>query len=147
MRASTLRAKLMRIPPSRLDANVLLAADAHAGGDFFITAHTSNGPLALAVPDSPADSKLVLTARTSNKPAEVRLHGAYQGAFSVSTSNDKPEVKQMDEKGDNRQVEYAGGRGGRRGGEVKGYVYEKERNKELGSVVVRTWNAPAVLWV
>ncbi|KAJ7884144.1 hypothetical protein B0H14DRAFT_3432559 [Mycena olivaceomarginata] len=53
----------------------------------------------------PRTASSSLTARTSNKPAEVRLHGAYQGAFSVSTLNDKPEVKQVDEKGDNRQVD------------------------------------------
>jgi hypothetical protein len=58
-------------------------------------------------------------------------------------------VKRVDEKGDQRQIEYEGSGGGRRGGNgaVKGYVYEKEKNRELGNVVVRTSNAPAVLWI
>ncbi|KAJ7347586.1 hypothetical protein DFH08DRAFT_779756 [Mycena albidolilacea] len=133
----------------RLDVKVILVTDARAGGDFVVTGTTSNGPLAIAVPGSPADSTLSLTARTSNKPADVRLHGAYQGAFGVSTSNFKPEVKRVDEEGDGRHVEYEGVGGGRRGGHgaIKGWVYEKDRNRELGNVTVRTSNAAAVLWV
>jgi hypothetical protein len=79
----------------------------------------------------------------------VCLHGAYQGAFGVSTSNFKPEVKRVDEEGDGRHVEYEGVGGGRRGGHgaIKGWVYEKDRNRELGDVTVRTSNAAAVLWV
>jgi hypothetical protein len=134
---------------SLLDAKVSLVTNAHSGGDFVVSGTTSNGRLAIAVPGSPAGSKLSLAARTSNEPAEVHLHNAYQGSFDISTSNFKPEVKQVDEKGDQRQIEYEGSGGGRRGGNgaVKGYVYEEEKNRELGNVVVRTSNAPAVLWI
>ncbi|KAF7352086.1 hypothetical protein MVEN_01171400 [Mycena venus] len=96
-------------------------------------------------PPPPVDSALNLMARTSNAAAEVHLHPAYQGFFRVSTSaHFVPSVTQVDESGeDKRQIEYSAVRGR----EVHGYVYLKEKNKELGRVVLSTSNAPAELFV
>jgi hypothetical protein len=131
---------------SRIAAKLHLLTAGHGrGGPFIVSGTTSNGALDLSVPTSPVGSELSLTARTSNEPAAVRLHGAYEGAFSVATSNFESKVRRVDEEGDGRQVEYEGVGSGR--GETKGYVYAEERNRELGNVEVRTTNAPAVLWV
>jgi hypothetical protein len=131
--------------PSRLDAKVHLTTNAHKGGDFRVTGTTSNGGLNLELPTSPVDSALNLMARTSNAAAEVRLHNAYQGFFRVATSaHFVPSVTQVDESGeDKRQIEYSAVRGR----EINGYAYLKEKNKELGRVVLSTSNAPAELFV
>ncbi|KAF8206081.1 hypothetical protein K438DRAFT_1817805 [Mycena galopus ATCC 62051] len=135
---------MMRTSNNRIDANVSLFTDARKGGDFGITGTTSNGRVNIAVPASPIDSALDLTARTSNAAAELTLHRAYQGSLTVSTSNNYPEIKRLNEKEDGRQFEYSQMRG-----HGHGYVYAKgkEANKKLGNVVVKTSNAPVVLFV
>ncbi|KAJ7229526.1 hypothetical protein B0H12DRAFT_1059701 [Mycena haematopus] len=133
---------VMRTSNNRLDAEVVLFTDARKGGDFGITGTTSNGILNIAVPGSPVDSALGLTARTSNAAAEVKLHGAYQGVFTVSTSNVSPKVTRLNETGDARHFEYSAVRG-----HGRGYVYSREANKELGRAIVTTSNAPVVLFV
>ncbi|KAJ7791270.1 hypothetical protein B0H13DRAFT_2173131 [Mycena leptocephala] len=114
---------VMRTSNNRLDAKVTLVTDARKGGNFSVTGTTSNGPLTIAVPG--------FMARTSNGAAEVKLHGAYQGMFMVTTSNFSPVVtRRLNETGDGRRIEYEG-----------------EANKDLGRVTVTTSNAPAVLFV
>ncbi|KAJ7668697.1 hypothetical protein DFH06DRAFT_206431 [Mycena polygramma] len=134
---------LMRTSNARLDAKVTLFTKADKGGEYRVTGITSNGPLAITLPGSPVGSALELEARTSNKEAEVRLHGAYEGAFAVATSNFAPAVKRVDEDGDERNVDYES----RAGRQVRGHVYLKERNRERGRVKLTTSNAPAVLYV
>jgi hypothetical protein len=83
-------------------------------------------------------------ARTSNGAAEVKLHGAYQGMFMVTTSNFSPVVtRRLNETGDGRRIEYEGVRGRN----ARGHIYSREANKDLGRVTVTTSNAPAVLFV
>ncbi|KAJ7342449.1 hypothetical protein DFH08DRAFT_963201 [Mycena albidolilacea] len=136
----------MRTSNARIAAKLHLLTVGHGrGGPFIVSGTTSNGALDLSVPTSPVGNELSLTARTSNEPAAVRLHGAYEGTFSVATSNFGSQVRRVDEEGDGRQVEYEGVGSGR--GETMGYVYAEERNRELGNVEVRTTNTPAVLWV
>jgi hypothetical protein len=129
--------------PRFIDAKVNLFTNADKGGIFRVAGTTSNGPLTIAVPESPVDSELGLSARTSNAAAEVTLHGAYQGRFLVKTSNFTPELKRLNESGDARHVEpeKAGDQG------LQGYVYLEEANKKLGRVHVTTSNAHVVLFV
>lgn len=134
---------VMRTSNKLLDAKVNLFTNADKGGIFRVAGTTSNGVLTIAVPESPVDSELGLTARTSNAAAEVTLHGAYQGRFLVKTSNFTPELKRLNESGDARHVEpeKVGNQG------LQGYIYLEEVNKRLGGVRVTTSNAHAVLLV
>ncbi|KAJ6559745.1 hypothetical protein B0H19DRAFT_944537, partial [Mycena capillaripes] len=135
----------MRTSNHRLNADVSLSTAARRGGNFSVTGTTSNGPLGITFPSSPVGSALRLAARTSNTRAEVALHGAYEGSFSVATSNNSPLVKRRDETDDGRRVEYDSvGSHGRR---LHGHIYSKEGNKEHGEVRVTTSNAPVVLLV
>jgi hypothetical protein len=95
-------------------AKVTLVTDARKGGNFSVTGTTSNGPLTIAVPGSPVDNALSLLTRRSNGAAEVKLHGAYQGMFMVTTSNFSPVLftRRLNETGDGRRIEYEGVRGG-----------------------------------
>ncbi|KAJ7749948.1 hypothetical protein B0H16DRAFT_1724830 [Mycena metata] len=136
---------VMTTSNNRLDAKVTLSTKAHKGGNYSVLGRTSNGPLAISIPGSPIASALNLNARTSNAAAEVKLHGAYQGTFGVSTSlRASANVTRLDKSGDDsRHIDFDSNRRG----EVRGSVYEKESGKELGEVRVRTSNAPVVLFV
>ncbi|KAI1788349.1 hypothetical protein LXA43DRAFT_1159986, partial [Ganoderma leucocontextum] len=57
------------------------------GGSFAVSASTQNGAVDLSFPAQPADSTLTLSASTSNSPATVRLHPAYEGRFEIGTVN------------------------------------------------------------
>ncbi|KAM5544972.1 hypothetical protein V8D89_001083 [Ganoderma adspersum] len=57
------------------------------GGSFSVSASTRNGALDLSFPEQPVDSTLTLSARTSNSPATVRLHPAFEGQFELATAN------------------------------------------------------------
>ncbi|KAJ7870001.1 hypothetical protein B0H13DRAFT_2350695 [Mycena leptocephala] len=136
---------VMRTSNKFIDAKVNLFTNADKGGIFRVAGTTSNGPLTIEVPESPVESELSLTARTSNAAAEVTLHGAYQGSFLVKTSNFTPELKRLNASGDARHVEpeKVGDQG------LQGYVYLEEANKKLGRVHVTTStsNVHAVLFV
>ena len=62
------------------------------GGAFAVSSKTQNGALALRFQSQPIDSKLTLTAQTSNAPAQVHLHPAYEGDFSMGTSHGPMEL-------------------------------------------------------
>jgi hypothetical protein len=70
-----------------MKASISLTSFSDVGGAFNITATTSNGPLAVDFPASPADSKLTLGAKTSNSPVSVSLNPAYEGTFKLQTSS------------------------------------------------------------
>lgn len=57
------------------------------GGSFGVSASTQNGVIDLSFPAQPADSTLTLFAHTSNSPATVRLHPAFEGRFELGTAN------------------------------------------------------------
>ncbi|TFK83682.1 hypothetical protein K466DRAFT_665654 [Polyporus arcularius HHB13444] len=57
------------------------------GGAFAVSAQTQNGALDLRFHTQPVDSRLDVTAQTSNAPAQVHLHPAYEGAFTIGTSH------------------------------------------------------------
>ena len=43
--------------------------------------------------DAPADSFLKLGVRSSNSPVTVSAHAAFEGTFTLYTSNKRPEVR------------------------------------------------------
>jgi hypothetical protein len=55
-------------------------------GVFAVRTHTSNSPLAVNVTEQPVDSVLKLEAHTTNSPAHVHLHPAFEGVFKLRTS-------------------------------------------------------------
>lgn len=69
-----------------MKASISLTSVSDVGGAFNVTTTTSNGPLAVDFPASPVDSKLTLSAKTSNSPAYVSLNPAYEGIFKLQTS-------------------------------------------------------------
>lgn len=75
---------------SAIDASISLRTptpSANIGGAFAVYSRTQNGALGLRFHAQPADSILNLTAQNSNAPAKVHLHPAYEGEFSIGTSN------------------------------------------------------------
>ncbi|KAI0343544.1 hypothetical protein BDW22DRAFT_1355995 [Trametopsis cervina] len=125
-----------------------------SGYAFTVTTTTSNGRIALDVPSLAADARLMLTAETSNTPAEVRVTNAFEGTFDVRTSGAKAIVRHA-------PATDPTGRGRRRTHQesgsvshVKGSVQWLGEHVEAipssnseGSVVVRTRNAPATLYL
>lgn len=98
-------------------------------------ARSSNGGIKLQYEDAPSRARLVSDARTSNSPASVVMHPAFEGTFEVSTSNSRPVVRDTrpeDPSGAGRRrvvnqttsrstisgtAYWAGNEGARRGGE------------------------------
>jgi hypothetical protein len=78
---------VVRTSNSPLKASISLTSVAETGGSFTVNATTSNGPLAINFPASPVDSKLTLSAKTSNSPAAVCLNPAYEGTFDLHTTS------------------------------------------------------------
>ncbi|KAL6300094.1 hypothetical protein BKA93DRAFT_741210 [Sparassis latifolia] len=71
-----------------IKANVNLVSTSvnGTGGTFRTVAATSNGPLHLAYPTAPVDSRLLIDGRTSNGPVSATLHKTYEGSLSLSNS-------------------------------------------------------------
>lgn len=66
------------------------------GGSFDVDAHTSNNHLNLNFRSSPVDSQLDVKGRTSNGPASVTLHSAFEGKYHADTSNARAELVKAD---------------------------------------------------
>jgi hypothetical protein len=52
-----------------------------------VHARTTNGPVTIVYHDSPVDSVLNFDALSTNSPIHVVLHDAYEGKFSLHTTN------------------------------------------------------------
>lgn len=74
---------------------------------FKVTAKTSLSPLNIIFSEGPLNASLLLSAATSMARADVQLHDAYEGDFSLETSFARPEVVQdtevEDPAGDDRK--------------------------------------------
>lgn len=62
-------------------------SSALSAGSFHVTARTSNAGVILAVPTQPPNSILTLTGQASNGVSRLVLGAAFEGDFSLSTSN------------------------------------------------------------
>ncbi|KAJ1310579.1 hypothetical protein OPQ81_007308 [Rhizoctonia solani] len=119
---------------------IVATLDLQKGKEFSTSFFTTNGHLAINVTCLPTGSKLSLDAQTSNAPASVQLHPAYEGTFELVSSVVAPAVIVGDEqKGRKVEVE-------RQGRHVKGSVWwEEDLVREGGEVVISTSNAPNLL--
>ncbi|GLB37340.1 putative expressed protein [Lyophyllum shimeji] len=120
---------LMHTTNGKLDSRVSLTSPNQQGGRYLVAATTSNSPLAVKFQTSPLDSTLKLVAGTSNSPALVSLDPAYEGTFSLSTSNYSPLLNR-------RTVEDPSGKGRKRVVQARNY----SRGVLKGSV---SWSARA----
>lgn len=57
-----------------------------------VKSRTSNGATKLQYEDAPSRARLLSEVRTSNGPASVVMHPAFEGTYEVSTSNSRPVV-------------------------------------------------------
>lgn len=67
-----------------LNARVSLTTASGHTGEFGVDVQTANAPLKLTYVNSPVYSQLYSRARTTNAPATVQLHSAFEGSFSLS---------------------------------------------------------------
>ncbi|KAG6813763.1 hypothetical protein H0H92_007715 [Tricholoma furcatifolium] len=71
-------------------------ASASENGRYMVTAATSNSALDVAFLSSPLASTLKVSAATSNGPALLAVPPAYEGQFSMTTSNGSPSIRRRD---------------------------------------------------
>lgn len=145
---SSIKTKHHILPCRLLESAISLVSSKSTGGKFEVAARTSNSPLKIEYPVSPVDSTLRFNARTSNSPAAVGLHSAYEGTFTITSSLMGPALERHD-------VEDPAGRGRMRiidqntvrRGFMDGKVYWVPAGnvKPEGWVKLRTSNSPAVL--
>ncbi|KAI0043762.1 hypothetical protein FA95DRAFT_1498100, partial [Auriscalpium vulgare] len=134
---------------SVLEASLNLVANTKKGrgGAFSVEASTTNSPLNIATLDAPPDSVLHLTARTTNSPAVVRLHPAYEGSFTAVTTNFSPALDRLPDvedptgEGRPRSVEIQSVRGRTLYGAVR-WVPSHHKEGRAGSVSVSSTNSP-----
>ncbi|PFH47474.1 hypothetical protein AMATHDRAFT_67678 [Amanita thiersii Skay4041] len=136
----------LRTSNGYIQSDISLLHTATTGGDFNVVASSSNSPLRLHFLDAPLNSKLALTARTSNSPAQVTLHPTYEGGFQVSTSNMRPNafarsgIEDPSGRGRQRDVQIS-----RSWSQVTGSVSWSDEGRSRGRVVLSTSNSPASL--
>ncbi|CAE6449007.1 unnamed protein product [Rhizoctonia solani] len=119
---------------------IIATLDLQKGKEFNTSFFTTNGHLTVNVTSLPMGSKLFLDGQTSNAPASVQLHPAYEGIFELASSVVAPAVVVGKEQ-EGRQIEFE-----RQGRHVKGSIWWEENVvREGGEVVVRTSNALNVL--
>jgi hypothetical protein len=73
-----------------------------------VHARTTNAPITIVYDDSPVDSVLKFDASSTNSPIHAFLHDAYEGQFSLWTTNSKVILD------NSRDVEDPSGRGRKR---------------------------------
>ncbi|EGO00750.1 hypothetical protein SERLA73DRAFT_178667 [Serpula lacrymans var. lacrymans S7.3] len=135
---------------SPIESSFSLQSEYLTGGAFKVSARTSNGHIDLSHATSPVNSILNLSARTSNAPAFVSLHGAYEGDYTLDTSRLAPTVVKSNTldpsgRGRRRVVEQTT----QRKGHLKGSVYWQPRGvgAQSSQVEVKTSNSPIKLSV
>lgn len=132
-----------------IEGIITLISNDTAKGSFNVNTTTSNNPIKIDYQYSPVDSTLIHTSRTSNSPALVSLHSAYEGLFSVETSLVEPSMQY------DSQAKDPSGRHRKRWMELTNYdkrnvaggLYWDSKNPgvQYGSVSITTSNAPADL--
>jgi hypothetical protein len=65
---------------------LLSTPESESKSSFIVHTRTSNSPLAVNFTDQPVDSLLKLNVHTTNSPAHVHLHPAFEGRFKLRTS-------------------------------------------------------------
>jgi len=116
------------------------------GGNFDISAITSNSPVSLRIREAPVDSTLFVNVSASHAPAELVLPPTYEGDFEVTTVRFWPTVLA------NPYIRDPSGEGRKRdvliekeGNHVNGRVSWSEEGQDRGHVELSTSHSPAVL--
>jgi hypothetical protein len=125
----------------------LLSSNA-SDGQYDINVTTSNAALDVEFPVSPVDSTLKLTAGTSNGPATIALHPAYEGEFSLRSSVFAPILEERDVEdpsGNGRPRIVERNRGGKR--YLDGKVHYRPSGPAAGRVDVQSSNAKVTVKV
>ncbi|CAK5284905.1 unnamed protein product [Mycena citricolor] len=138
-------------------ANVTLSTASAQGGCFTLLTQTSNGRLDTRILSAPLDSTLKIEARTSNNAASLALPAAYEGSFSVATSNGPATVHRVEGRERDPRCVVAGGDceprerqvkiTAPRKGQAAGTVYWDEGNASRGEVTLKTSNANADIYI
>jgi hypothetical protein len=131
-----------------IDSSISLSSSQPTGGSFNVSTRTSNSPLSVIYDASPLASILRHESRTSNGPATVNLHSAYEGSFYLQSSTVWPSISK-------KHATDPSGQGRRRivqmfraRGLVTGEVYwGREMQLHGANVDIRTSNSPAHLSV
>lgn len=119
--------------------------------DFNFDARSSNGGLHLNVKHMPLDSRLSMSAKTSNGIVNTWLPPAFEGSFELSTSSMTTPVVDMEKKDDpwgrGRTRTASGVTNGRK--QMTGNVYwgDKPDKDPKSSLTARTSNAPVTLYL
>ncbi|CAE6341901.1 unnamed protein product [Rhizoctonia solani] len=116
------------------------------GGHFIIHATTSNGRLDISYPTTPVNSLLDFIGQTSNGNADIALDAAFEGTFTISTSNshiDLEDKRPSDPSGKGRSRTVHKTQGSSKS--ISGYAFwgnekDQDRNAETGRAVVSTTN-------
>ncbi|KAH0839428.1 hypothetical protein J3R83DRAFT_203 [Lanmaoa asiatica] len=133
---------------SPITSSVSLTTESGSGGNFVVKAYSSNGAIKLQYDEAPLRARLVSDVRTSNSPASVAMHPAFEGRYEVSTSNSRPIVRDThptDPSGAGRRrivnrttsrntisgMAYWGNEGARRGGESASTVHTSNARVSL----------------
>jgi len=142
---------LIRTTNAHIEAHISLKSKSSSGtgGSFGVHAHTTNGFIKIVYEDSPVGSVLNSDVRSTNAPVHVALHRAYEGTFSLRTTNSPASLDQLN------HVEDPSGRGRERvlsSRSTNGHVVYGEvewspssRDSRAGSVDVSTTNGFAQL--
>jgi len=134
---------------SHIKSSISLVSSKTTNGSFNVNATTSNQPLMLNYDTSPVDSILHSRARTSNSPATVSHHSAFEGTIALQSTIFPPSI-------DKREVEDPSGQGRHRSLEISrvargvlaGVVYWGMDRKEItGFTEVISTNSPVHLQV
>lgn len=130
-----------------LNARVSLTTASGYTGEFGVDVQTANAPLKLTYVNSPVYSQLNSKARTTNAPANVHLHSAFEGSFSISSligpSLEQHRVEDPAGKGRERHVTTSRSRG-----QIQGsvrWVGAEHNGGGTGFVQVSTTFSPAKL--
>ncbi|KAJ7104140.1 hypothetical protein B0H15DRAFT_808717 [Mycena belliarum] len=131
---------------STLESTVSLETSSGAGGHFRIETHNSNGSSATRIASLPIDGVLLLESKTTNAPTSLTLPPAYEGGFTLSTSNALAHVSrlnpnELDPAGLGRQrvqeIKTA------KGSKTAGGVYWDKESINRGHVTLKSSNGPA----
>ncbi|KAI0002406.1 hypothetical protein BJV74DRAFT_815652 [Russula compacta] len=80
---------LIQTTNALIEADISLKSNSSlgTGGMFGVHTHTTNAPINIVYHDSPVDSILNFDAHSTNAPVHATLHRAFEGAFSLQTTN------------------------------------------------------------
>jgi len=134
---------------SRIYSSISLTSSMTTNGLFNVKATTSNKPLELDYDKSPIDSIVCSKALTSNSPASVRHHSAFEGKITLKSTIFHPSVDKKDAsdpsgQGRHRSLQVFEGAGGVLTGVVS---WGAERKEVTGFTKVTSTNSPVHLQV